>query len=153
MAVRAKQSQGFTLIELMVVLVILAFLAAAALPFAQGWVSGVRQSEGRSQLSQAVGHAEALALRNPEGALQGEAVSRLTVSRGRVVVRDLKANVDIWEGALSEGVEVLNDKTGQGLTCVEWDNRGAIVVANGCQHTRQARVTKEGQDALTVDLL
>lgn len=153
MAVSGTAVKGFTLIELMVVLVIVAALAAAALPFTHAWVEGVRQSNARSQVSQAVGVAQGLAMRNPNGVLQGQAVSRLTISQGQVRVRALGATETVWQARLGDGVAVLNGKTGQRLTCVEWDNRGAIVVANGCQHTRQARVTMEGQDALTVDLL
>lgn len=153
MAVSSTAVKGFTLIELMVVLVIVAALAAAALPFTNAWVEGVRQSNARSQVSQAVGVAQGLAMRNPRGALQGQAISRMTIAQGQVTVRDLGAAAVVWQASLGEGVAVLNEKTGQPLTCVEWDSRGAVVVANGCQHTRQARLTMEGQDALTVDLL
>lgn len=69
------------------------------------------------------------------------------------MVRDVQAEATVWEAALGPNVQVLNGKTSQPLTCVEWDSRGAIVVANGCQHTRRALVTMEGQDALTLDLL
>ena len=57
--------RGFTLIELMVTLAILAMLLLMAAPLAADWVHGARTLQARGTLVQGFAHAKALALRNP----------------------------------------------------------------------------------------
>lgn len=56
---------GFTLVELMVGIAIMAMLVLAAAPFTLDWVDGTRQMRARSNLLEAVGQARSLAMRNP----------------------------------------------------------------------------------------
>ncbi|MCD9004672.1 prepilin-type N-terminal cleavage/methylation domain-containing protein [Luteimonas sp. XNQY3] len=63
----AGATGGFTLVELMITLLILALLALAGLPFGHAWIEGNRQMQLRSQVLEGVGQARALALRNPHG--------------------------------------------------------------------------------------
>lgn len=60
--------RGFTLIELMVTLAILAMLLLMAAPLAADWVHGARTLQARGTLVQGFENAKALALRNPCGA-------------------------------------------------------------------------------------
>ena len=57
--------RGFTLIELMVTLAILAMLLLMAAPLAADWVHGARTLQARGTLVQGFENAKALALRNP----------------------------------------------------------------------------------------
>ena len=67
-------ARGFTLIELMVTLAILALLLLVAAPLAGDWASGTRTHQGRATLVQAYAQAKALALRNPCGIDDGSVV-------------------------------------------------------------------------------
>ncbi len=49
--VRAKTNQGYTLIEAMITVVILAVLTAIAIPAYRGYISTARMSEGRNNLA------------------------------------------------------------------------------------------------------
>ena len=57
--------RGFTLIELIVTLAILAMLLLMAAPLAADWVHGARTLQARGTLVQGFENAKALALRNP----------------------------------------------------------------------------------------
>ena len=57
--------RGFTLIELMVTLAILAMLLLMAAPLAADWVHGARTLQARGTRVQGFENAKALALRNP----------------------------------------------------------------------------------------
>ena len=57
--------RGFTLIELMVTLAIMAMLLLMAAPLAADWVHGARTLQARGTLVQGFENAKALALRNP----------------------------------------------------------------------------------------
>ena len=70
----ARRPAGFTLIELMVGIAIMALLLLAAAPYTLDWVDGTRQLRARSNLLEAVGQARALAMRNPRALTADQAV-------------------------------------------------------------------------------
>lgn len=70
---RARRASGFTLIELMIAIAIMALLLLAAAPFTLDWVDGTRQMRARNNLLEAVGRARALAMRNPHALTAAEA--------------------------------------------------------------------------------
>ena len=63
----SRRPCGFSLIELMITVALVAVLAVAAMPFAQSWMDGNRQLQVHSRLLMGVAQARALALRNPNG--------------------------------------------------------------------------------------
>lgn len=75
---RVKQ-QGLTLIELMVTLVVMAFLLLLGVSLGGDWVNGARTQQARSDLEQGWGVAKALALRNPCQTLEGQAAAVMTL--------------------------------------------------------------------------
>ncbi len=78
-------SRGFSLIELMISLTVLALLALAAIPFSSAWLDAQHQSQLRNALLEGIAQARALALRNPRclSTDDGEAV-RLYYRQARV---------------------------------------------------------------------
>lgn len=77
---------GFSLIELLVTISILAILLAIGVPLTTTWVQRARVSEATSKLSQAYGLALALAQRNPNGSAQGAAAAGLKLVDQGVLV-------------------------------------------------------------------
>ena len=71
----ARRAGGFTLIELMIGIAIMAMLLLAAAPFTKSWVDSTRQMRARSNLIEAVGHARSLAMRNPQARPAGEPIA------------------------------------------------------------------------------
>lgn len=151
MAVK-QPSHGFSLVELMVVMVIVALLAMAALPFTRAWTDGAKQSDFRNQVARSIGQAQSLAVRNPDGMAQGTAVVRLELSDGRLEVLNAHSGNTEVLLVVPQGLSLL-DNTGAALGCVEWDNRRTLVTDNGCTVARKAVVRMNGQTDLDVELL
>ncbi|WP_021029271.1 type IV pilin protein [Litchfieldella anticariensis] len=53
-----KRQSGFTLIELMIVVVVVAILASIAYPLYSGYLERARRTDGQSMLMQVAGHLE-----------------------------------------------------------------------------------------------
>ena len=156
-----RRVAGFTLIELMVTLGVMAVLAVAGLPFASRWMQGSQQMQARYMLWMGVSHARALALRNP-GATSGTAVAaKLQLVNGVLEVRGTGSATLMWSARLPSAVSVAladaNGGAGTGLSCLGYDNRGQRVTTGGDCKTLpgQSRVTVGlgGQEDLYVDLL
>lgn len=135
--------RGFTLIELMVTLAILAMLLLMAAPLAADWVHGARTLQARGTLVQGFENAKALALRNPcadpnatgtpaaaalEAKIEGTTVTLNVLAQGGSGCALLGARPNPqWTARLPDGVGLtLNGTlltTGTPLT-VNLDNRG-----------------------------
>ncbi|AOY00669.1 prepilin-type N-terminal cleavage/methylation domain-containing protein [Jeongeupia sp. USM3] len=94
--------RGFTLIELMITIAILALLLAVGVPFTQRWGQSARVQQVESTLKQGFAHAKAVALRNPTGATTGSAAvlrlegDDLVVCEGAVTCTTANA---VWRGS------------------------------------------------------
>ena len=138
--------RGFTLIELMVTLAILAMLLLMAAPLAADWVHGARTLQARGTLVQGFENAKALALRNPcadpnatgtpaaaalEAKIEGTTVTLNVLALPQGVsgcaLLDARPNPQ-WTARLPDGVGLtLNDTlltTSSTPLTVQLDNRG-----------------------------
>ncbi|MEN1971437.1 pilin [Luteimonas sp. MJ204] len=113
-----KKMQGFTLIELMIVVAIIAILAAIALPAYQDYVARSQVSEGASLASGA-----------------------------RTAVAEEYANTGSWTGILNStaGLEAAASITGKYVTGVQVTN-GLITVSFG--NEASAKITDAASNAL-----
>lgn len=105
--VTRRRAAGFTLMELMVTIAIMAFLLLAGLPFMNAWVDGVRQMQARNQLLDGIGQARALALRNPASLAADQPVAMLRMVGREAQVVMSPAGTTVWTAQLHEAV-VLN---------------------------------------------
>ncbi|MGE8232192.1 MAG: pilus assembly FimT family protein [Stenotrophomonas sp.] len=165
----SRRATGFSLIELMVTLAVMAVLALASMPFARQWIDSNRQMQARNLLWEAVSQTRSLALRNPEHVIGAATSARLQRSERSLQVLRGDGNEVLWQGELPRGgeyrltggddyadAEALQAAADQ-LSCVAFDNRGqrlpgAASCSSGATHSRIA-VGMNSQDPLYVDLL
>lgn len=156
--------RGFSLVELMVTLAIVALLALVALPFSARWMDSDRQLQARGTLTEGVGHARALSLRNPGGIAHGAPAACLRLAAGNVlevarlaVDQACAEGTVVWDGRLGASIALREPGTGTPFQCVAFDSRGAYADAAAAPDCTQVPalevVGRDPAEALHVDLL
>lgn len=79
------KQQGFSLIELMITVALIALLALMGTSLSGGWVKSADRLEAEGDLTQALGRAQAAALRNAMGASGNTAVAAVCLSNTNVL--------------------------------------------------------------------
>lgn len=149
-----KRFYGFSLIELMVVISIIAVLALVAVPFTQSWLIDTQLRDARSQLYQAHAEAKALGLRNPTNARENGVAACITFSNNTLRVQQPSGNAcsggSIWQASWPDGVTLRNNNTT--LTEVRLNNRGQTLVNGNPDNANLALSLSKGSINDTVQL-
>ncbi|KLI99891.1 hypothetical protein WQ56_10865 [Luteimonas sp. FCS-9] len=172
---------GFTLIELMVTIAVMALLALAALPFTRNWVDGTREIRARSSLIEAVGQARALAMRNPYGLpttdatgtplataavlYDGETAMLCVVQRDHdrqwtasSCPLDAAGDADVpWRAQITSPGDLALAADGAAFRCAAYDSRGRTQLApdlgRACTTAATITVTAGQQGGIDAPLL
>lgn len=75
-----NHQHGLSLIELLIAILIAGILVLAAMPFTGSWVHANQVTESKNQLTQAWGHAKAMALRNPKKQQRNQPAAELYIA-------------------------------------------------------------------------
>jgi len=134
---RRGNTRGFTLIEMMVVIGLVAFLMTLGVPLAREWVQSAHQLDAARTLEEALGRAKALALRNPQGltdqTLPAAAVcltaGKIIVVRGSAQKTTCDASAE-WTRPLPSDATIVLTKTNIPLQCVAYNERGVALVTS-----------------------
>ena len=94
----SRRVAGFSLVELMVTLAVMAVLAATGTPFAREWIDSNRQIQARNVMWEAVSQARSLALRNPTRAITGAVSARLPPDGRSLQVLPCHGTEVLWRG-------------------------------------------------------
>jgi prepilin-type N-terminal cleavage/methylation domain-containing protein len=138
---------GFTLIELMIGITIMALLLLAAAPFTQAWVDGTRQMRARSNLLEAVGQARSLAMRNPQAidlaaSVQGVAAVVYDKDAHELCVVSRSADGSAWNicqagdwrGRITQPADLSllagDEEDADEFVCAAYDSRGLLVASS-----------------------
>jgi len=142
-----KTQRGFTLIELMVTVTVLAILSSMAIPFTSQWVDKNHVSQTESQLAEGFGRGKAAALRNRQAILQGNAASLVCLEAGKLSLHEgvegvasAKCNsTATWVATLPDNVSI-RDSNGP-IACIAFDNKGLQITPDDVSCSRQTLLT------------
>lgn len=136
------KKQGFTLIEVLIVIAIFALIVLVAAPLSGSWVRDANLLETEGQLTQAVGRAKAAALRNKVAATGDNPVSAVCLSNNNVLtVREgtaagiaphctTPAGDQLWQTQVNTNVTV--KANGAALSCMCFTNKGLLTAQGNC---------------------
>src|SRR5690606_31472179 len=78
--------RGFTLVELLITLALIAIVALAAVPYTTAWINTANVQTSAASLEQAFAKAKALALRNPAGVRVGTPAASVKLVGNNLIV-------------------------------------------------------------------
>lgn len=144
--------KGFSLIELMIVVLLIGILAVVAGPLTSGWVNSSRIVETQGLLEQAVGQARSSAQRNPGNLGRADAASALCLNdEGALQVVESEGNPascgeDQGNVAWSSQVPATVQTAGADFTCLLFNNRGRVLSDAPCSNQLTFDLTAGGEN-------
>lgn len=160
------KTRGFTLIELMIVVLIIGLMLLVAAPFTRAWTDSAKLTEAKGILTQAIGVAKASALRNPAGLQMTSAAAVVCINSDNKieVLQSSTATTAscpstgtlIWQADLPVEVAVVGELvsgTKTNIDCLSLNNRAFnLSVGGSCVLTSELsiKIPKTGtvRDAL-----
>ena len=146
--------RGFTLVELMVTLSLLAVVLVSGVALTSGWVDDARINEGGSQMETAYAKARAAAIKNSTGST-GTAAAVLCINSGVVYVHTgipgTCGQNSLWNATLAggTGTQVKNADASALFNCIGIGNRGyqvsTVVASAPCTSTILISINRGGK--------
>lgn len=137
---RFAAQKGFSVIELMIVLLLLGMALAKGIPFTVEWVNSARVTDAESALIEGVGFAKAKALRNSNGVIEGRAVTALCYNQGQFSVYEgddnakpaaCDASLDRpWMQSIASNVDI--KVANNAFSCICFDAKAQITQTGNC---------------------
>jgi|GEM_PF-1611294 len=131
-----KAASGFTLVEVLIVVALIATLAMAVVPLGNSWTSSAESVNTKGVLSQAISRAKSTALRNGNKIAENNAVTAVCVSSGKVEVHEASGTVTsahcssgggstTWSNKIGTNLTIKNN--GTTLSCMCFSTKGLLV--------------------------
>jgi prepilin-type N-terminal cleavage/methylation domain-containing protein len=114
-----KLTPGFTLVEILIVVALIATLAMVAVPMGNSWTSSAESVNTKGVLTQAISRAKSTAMRNGNKISETNAVTSVCVTSGKVEVREASGTVTSAHCSSNGGSATWSSKIGTGLTIKE----------------------------------
>ena len=143
---------GFSLIELMVVLVVMSILATLGTALTQSWSSSNQLQLGKNLLTQGAAHAKSLALRNGSGINSNTVAAFLVLKNNTLCVLNgtattLNCTTPVWQTQLNVSASINSAST----QCIGWNSMGlpetASLGGTNCTTNLAYSISSGGQNA------
>lgn len=163
----SRPSHGFTLVEIMVVVAILALIVLVGAPLTSGWSASADMVNGKGALIQAVSRAKSMALRNEVGVTEGNSGAAICIdSNKKIEVRKPTSASSSANCSTNGGTAVWSTNTSLNLTfkvgtdtlsCLCFDNKGQVISSvaascDTCGSSTQVTLSASGVDDETISL-
>lgn len=144
--------RGFTLIELMVVITLIGFLGGIAVPLGSQWATNSRLATAQGELTQAIGRAKAVALKNHQVAFfdGARAAICITANNDLTVLESTAtsapdcstaAGTPIWTASVNENVSITSDDIAVACLCYDRLGLQTTVGCGGCLSSPAIEIT------------
>lgn len=154
--VSSRRCVGYTMVELMVGLALMAVILMAGVPLTSGWVDDARINESVSQMEAGYAQARAIAIRNSEGSVDTVAPAAvLCVSNGAIYVHaglpSACGEDALWQANVAGGsnTTIKTADASAAFVCVGVGNRGypidAVLAGTSCTTETQVTVNRGGK--------
>ncbi|WP_437882452.1 prepilin-type N-terminal cleavage/methylation domain-containing protein [Pseudomonas sp. LRF_L74] len=150
------RAHGFSLIELLVTLALLAFLLMLAVPFTSAWSSSAKLRDTENLLLQGAGRAKALAQRNHYGMTGNQVAARLCFDSQELKLQLYQASssdeascsgTPIWSAAVPQGATIKDGSTD--FACLAMDSRGLLLAKDSCSTTTSYTLEVGSENVVT----
>ena len=155
------QARGFTLIELIVTLALLAILRAMVAPLKGGWTDRSRVQSAKSSLKTAISQARTAAIRNTENRLSSQTAasacidtSALTITAYRITGTNdpcSSSNTKLKEASFASGVSF--KQGGTSVTCFVFNANGVLMNSGSCATTLDTITIKKNVEEEEIDAI
>ena len=152
-------SRGFTLVEVMVAVSLIAILAAVGAPLTAQWTTSAEQTSAKGVMAQAVGRAKALAMRNQFGINEDKSAAAICLSNtNQVQVLTASSTitsvncgtgggVSTWQSTMGSSLSF--KVAGSTLSCLCFDTKGKIIntsasSCNACAGSTDITISANG---------
>lgn len=134
-----NRQTGFTLVELLIVLAVIATLALATVPLGNSWTSSAESVNTKGVLSQAISRAKSTAMRNGNKITNTNAATAVCLNRGTVEVREASGSITsahcnsgggniAWSGKI--GTDLTIQVNNQAFSCLCISTKGLPVTTS-----------------------
>lgn len=156
------KQRGFTLVEVLIVIAIIAVIIFIAAPLSGGWLRDANLLTAEAQLTEAIGRAKAASLRNSSAATGDNPVTAVCRSNGNLLtVREgtaaaapscsTPAGTQVWQAQIDTKVTV--QVSGSTLSCLCFANKGQTTTSgtcSSCAASTSFTLSATGTDSVTV---
>lgn len=137
-----KKVRGYTLIEVLIVIAILAAVVLLAAPISGSWIADSNIQEAEGQLKEAIGRAKSIALRNQMMARGDAPVAAICISTERALTVRKGTSAEppecsstpkgeqVWQSQINQKVTLKKDA--DTVSCLCFNNKGLTTIGGTC---------------------